>query len=102
MRYVTRRRQDAPLGLMLTTHYQYQQWQAITTLDILLELMIVSLSILLVWNLQTSFPRKATVVAAFALRLMYVRSPAERPPSKLTVDQHHCPRCPPSQIILGA
>lgn len=45
-------------------------WQLIATTDILLEVMVISLSIQLVWNLQTALPKKLTVVSAFSFRIM--------------------------------
>ena len=46
------------------------RWQAATAMDVVSEIVVFAMSIQLVWNLQTSFARKATVVFAFGLRLL--------------------------------
>ena len=49
---------------------QWLRWQVISAFDIVLEVAIVEMAVYLVWGLQMSWSKKATVVSAFAFRLM--------------------------------
>ena len=50
-------------------------WEAITAVNVFIELILFALPIWLVWGLQTDTSRKITVVAVFSLRLPYVDFP---------------------------
>ncbi|GIJ90308.1 hypothetical protein Asppvi_009262 [Aspergillus pseudoviridinutans] len=50
-------------------------WKAITAFDVLIEALLVSLSVSLVWALQMRREDKMTVILAFGTRMMYVESP---------------------------
>jgi hypothetical protein len=50
-----------------------ERWYAAIALDMASEVALFAMSVYLVWDLQTSFDRKARVVFAFALRLLWVQ-----------------------------
>ena len=49
---------------------QWLRWQVICGFDIVLEVAIVAMAVYLVWGVQMTTSKKATVVSAFACRLM--------------------------------
>jgi hypothetical protein len=52
---------------------QRLRWEIICALDIVIELCMVGMSVLLVWNLHAQLSKKIGVVTTFAFRLLYVR-----------------------------
>lgn len=52
------------------TRLQLLGWQAITALDITIEVLLAAMPVWIVWDLQTHWTRKANVVFIFALRLL--------------------------------
>jgi len=54
------------------------EWKTITALNIIIEVALFAVPVWLVWNLQTDFGRKCTVVSVFALRLPVIAAAVAR------------------------
>lgn len=54
---------------LLITPSQLLRWDIICAFDIVTEILLFASAVYLVWELQTEFGRKATIVAGFACRL---------------------------------
>jgi len=55
--------------VVLLTREQVASWTVVTVFNVTIEVVLALIPVWLVWNLQTSYSRKITVVAIFWLRI---------------------------------